>query len=143
MSLFLFCSKHDKKGEKAEQITERDDLDIDTVGEDRFFTSDNDYEDPVDNLMSCKKRKRKYSEVIDNKDDDLPYKYRHLRDGLRSVKPEVYTVMQILQTKYHLSHAQSEGAIITVGNKLFGREEYGEWKAYNVNCVSINQDFYI
>ena len=56
--------------------------------------------------------------------------------GLRIVKPEVYTVIQILQTKYHLSHAQAEGAILPVGNKLFERKEYGEWKPFKMNRVS-------
>ena len=56
--------------------------------------------------------------------------------GLRSVKPKVYTAMQILQVMSHLSRAKDEGAIVTVGNKLFGREEHGEWKPFKVNRVS-------
>lgn len=56
--------------------------------------------------------------------------------SVRSFKPEVYTVKQILQTKHHLSHPQAESSIVTVGNKLFGREEYGEWKKFKLKRVS-------
>ena len=58
--------------------------------------------------------------IDSDQNDDLPYKYRHIRHGLCSVRPEVYEVIKILQSKYHLSPNQAEGAIITVSNKLFG-----------------------
>ena len=56
--------------------------------------------------------------------------------SVRSFKPKVYTVKQILQTKHHLSHPQAESSIVTVGNKLFGREEYNEWEPFNMNKVN-------
>lgn len=101
-----------------------EDLDIDAIDEEVSSKKDTDCEGPFDDLISSEKLK--YKEAIDHKQDDLQYWYRHLRKGLRSVKLEVYTVIQILQIKYHLSYAQAEGAIATVGNELFGREVIGE-----------------
>ena len=82
------------------------------------------------------KKKRRFVENLDNAEDDLPYKYRHIREGPRSVKDEVYQVITILQSKFHLSNRQAEGAIITVANKLFGREKFGEWKPFKLDAVS-------
>ena len=48
----------------------------------------------------------------------------------------MYTVKQILQTKHQLSHPQAESSIVTVGNKLFGTEEYSEWELFNMNKVN-------
>ena len=36
-----------------------------------------------------------------------------------------------------MSQSQIQGAIVTVANELFGRKEYGEWKAY---CSTEPQD---
>ena len=80
-------------------------------------------------------KKRKFQHPIDDKEDYLPFKYRHVRSGLRSVRPEIYEVIHTLQSEYHLSHRQAEAAIITVANKLFGREHFGESKMYKPNSV--------
>ena len=40
--------------------------------------------------------------------------YKHIRNGLRSARPEIYGVMSKLQSELHMSHRQAEGAIITV-----------------------------
>ena len=54
------------------------------------------------------------------------------------MKPEVYEVIQLLESQYHLSHRQAEAAIITVANKLFGRESFGEWKLYEPDAICDN-----
>ena len=53
------------------------------------------------------------------------------RSGPRSVRPEVYEAIQVLESQYHLSHTQASAAITVVANKLFGREKYGAWKLYH------------
>lgn len=107
---------------------------------------DNDLDDENDDLndidpdfideVATECLKRKYEDVIDDKDDDLPHRYRHVRSGLCSVRSEIYEVIKILQSKYHLSHYQAEGAIIVVANNLFGREKYGPWKHHQPKAVS-------
>ena len=59
-------------------------------------------------------------------DDEMPYKYWHVRYGLRSVRPEIYSVMNKLSAEFHMSKSQIEGSIIMIANSLFGRE----WKPY-------------
>lgn len=88
-------------------------------------SSDKDYE------FEAKKRKYDFNFVNNKSSDDLPFKYRHIRDGLRSVKPEIYFVISKLSSDFHMSQNQIEGSIITIANELFGRKEFGEWKLYD------------
>ncbi len=62
--------------------------------------------------------------------DELPVKYRHIREGMRSVKPEYYSTIHTLKSEYHLSERQAQGAICTVANNLFGRRKFGKWKQF-------------
>ena len=99
-------------------------LQLDDVFEDP--SSDEDYHG-----SQPKKTKYDFSEVIDDKDDNLPFAYRHIRNGERSVKKEIYIVMSTLSSVYHMSRNQIEGSIITIANELFGRKQFGEWKIYD------------
>ena len=87
---------------------------------------------------SKKKQRYVYADELDHPDDDLPFKYRHIRSGLRKVKPEFWTVKSILQSEYHMSDEQSDGAITVVANHLFGRKEFGEWKKHAANEETTN-----
>ena len=69
---------------------------------------------------NCMKKELNTREVVDNSEDDVPYRYRHIHHSIRGVRPEIYTTLTKLQSKYHMSKCQAEGAIITVVNKLFG-----------------------
>lgn len=106
------------------------------------FHADEDMEVPVssDSEYECEKKKSKYefNNVIDSTDDELPFKYRHIRDGPRSVRPEIYFVISKLSSVYHMSEAQIEGSIVTIANELFGRKDFGEWKPYNKENISDN-----
>ena len=53
------------------------------------------------------------------------------------MQSEIYTIAE-LQCKYHLLHNQPEGAIITVANQLFGRNEFGPWQVYSWELESNN-----
>ena len=65
----------------------------------------------------------------------MPPKYRHLRVG-EKVRPEFYTTLDCLQSKLHMSEAQSIGAIIEVGKGLFDRN----WKYHkeDSDIIDIN-----
>ena len=88
-------------------------------------------EDPSFDIVEnspAKKTRYQYDEsasVIDN--DDMPNQYRNVRTGPRSIRPEVYTLMAKLKSKYHMSQVQAEAAIVETGNSLFGRR----WKTFN------------
>lgn len=71
-----------------------------------------------------------YNAVIQSKNDDMPLKYRHVRDGERKVKNEYKLLVHKLKAEYHLSERQCQGAITNVANILFGRKDHGEWKLY-------------
>lgn len=64
------------------------------------------------------------SSLIDDENDDMPYRFRHIRNGPRSVRPEYYVLMHTLKPELHMSEAQAQGAIIGVSNILFGRKDF-------------------
>ena len=97
---------------------------------------DNDKDEDQDfTAMKEPDQKKRYVFVneVGDLEDDSPYKYRHIQTGPRSIRPEYYTVNSILQSEYHMSDHQSDGAIIVVANHLFGQTKYGEWKKYMEN----------
>ena len=52
-----------------------------------------------------------YSSMMIDTNDDMPEHYRHIRYGLRSVRPEYYITMHKLKSEFHLSENQARGAI--------------------------------
>ena len=57
---------------------------------------------------SAEKKNYKYRKEPDPIDDELPFKYRHIRQLFRGVRPEVYKVIAKMKSKYHMSQAQAE-----------------------------------
>ena len=112
-SLKQSTSKHEEEGEEDSGET---DCEVDA-----------DY-----SMESAPKEKYDFKEVIDHKDDPLPYEFRHIRDGLRSVKPKYYRLIHKFKSRYHMSEKQAQAAVIETINDLTDREKYGgEWKIYD------------
>ena len=105
------------------------------IGDDLMYVDNDKDEDQDFTAMKEPDQKKRYVFVneVDDPEDDLPYKYRHIRTGQQSIRPEYYTVKSILQSEYHISDHQSDGAIIVVANHLFGQKKYVEWKKYMAN----------
>ena len=79
-----------------------------------------------DYVLEIKKGKYMFSKYIGGNSDSIPEELGYVRCGERSVRPELYSVMHKLSSKYDMSKSQTEGSIITIANTLFGRE----WKPY-------------
>ena len=97
-----------------------------------LLDEDEKSDNPDNNEFSFPENSGKYffnSSMIDT-NDDMPEHYRHIRYGLRSVRPEYYITMHKLKSEFHLSENQAQGAICTVENNLFNPKEFGEWKRY-------------
>ena len=58
----------------------------------------------------------------------MPLGYQHIRCGKRQVKPEHYSLMYVLKSKYQISENMAQVAIIKVANYLFGPKQHGKWK---------------
>ena len=54
---------------------------------------------------------------------DMPFRFCHNQNGIQSVMPEYYKLTDKMKTELHLSEVQAQGAIISVANILFGRQE--------------------
>ena len=52
-----------------------------------------------DNEEAGVKKKYDYQPEINTNDNELPFKYRHLRSSLRDVRPEVYRVIAKMKNK--------------------------------------------
>ena len=105
------------------------------IGDDLMYVDNDKDEDQDFTAMKEPDQKKRYVFVneVGDLEDDSPYKYRHIQTGPRSIRPEYYTVDSILQSEYHMSDHQSDGAIIVVANHLFGRKKYGKLKKYIAN----------
>ena len=57
----------------------------------------------------------------------MPARYRNIRNGLRSLRTEIYTLIVKLKRKYYMLQHQPEAAIAETGNARFGRD----WKYFN------------
>ena len=81
---------------------------------------DNDDGSPI-----AKKKKYSFVDSLDHPDDDLPFQYRHIRSGPSKVKPEYYVAKSILQSEYHMSDKQSDGAIMVVATPVWETKVWG------------------
>ena len=78
----------------------------------------------------------RYSNVSQDEGDSLPAQYRHIRTGVRKVRPEYYETLDKLKSSYHMSQFQAEGAVVEVGNNMFGRK----WKFHKKSSGEIDLD---
>ena len=87
-------------------------------------------------MLSRQLQARVYVGIVDDINDDMPYKYRHIRKGKNSVHASYYQVAEILEAQFHMSSRQAEGAVVTVANLLFGCQDFGPWKIYDKKVSS-------
>ena len=112
--------KNRSRNESYEQPNPHEEYGICDVTTDEDYIASED-DDPMSNDTSYR-----YTTTTANNLDDLPLKFRHIRNGPRSVKPEIYKLMNKLSSEFHMSRAQVEAAIVNTANILFGRK----WKAF-------------
>ena len=66
------------------------------------------------------------NKCIGSNSDKTPDKFWYVRYNDKSVRPELYSVMHKLSSKFQMSNNETEGSIITIANTLFGRK----WRPY-------------
>ena len=91
---------------------------------------------PLDD-QNQKKQMYQFNDTLDFTTDEMPHKFRHIRQGPRSVKPEINKVANILSATYHMSQSQVQGAIVTVANEQFGRKSLANGKFIVLLLLSI------
>ena len=84
---------------------------VDTDTENTVSDSDPDFQEP------SKQEKYQFNgSILDDKSDDMPFRFHHIHSGLWSVRQEYYKLTHKLKSELHLSEAQAQGAIISVAN---------------------------
>ena len=112
--------------QKYKFIRNQPEIDDSETGNDQ----DTDFNPSDDSDLNAKKSKFEYN--FDNVNDEMPVRFRHVRESERSVRPEIYVLMNKLSSELHMSKNQIEGSILHVANLLFGRN----WKSHTENDVS-------
>ena len=97
---------------------------INTDTEKTASDSDPDFQEP------SKQEKYQFNSSMLDDQSDMPFRFCHNQNGIQSVMPEYYKLTDKIKTELYLSEVQAQGAIISVTNILFGRQEFGEWKIY-------------
>lgn len=85
--------------------------------------------DEIDTSADFMPETKKVKYELNSHCEDIPECYRQVRYGPRSVRPEIYNVMQKLSAEFHMSRSQIEGSIVTIANLLFGLN----WKCFQDN----------
>jgi hypothetical protein len=80
-----------------------------------------------DECRAPKKLRLSSTATITQSGDELPLQFQHIRESIRKVRPEFYETVDKLKSCYHMSEAQAEAAVITVGNRMFDRN----WKEHD------------
>ena len=70
--------------------------------------SDADKQDILYN-PSTETADEKFEVLVGDPEDDLPFKYRHVRYGLHGVRPEYYLAMNRMKSELHMSEEQAQG----------------------------------
>ena len=89
-----------------------------------------------DGVISRPITMRHISDVKEAPSDKPPEEFRHIRQYIKQVKPEFYTTLDKVISTNHCSKLQEVSAVITVTNKMFGRQ----WKHLNEDSTSIDVD---
>ena len=87
---------------------------------DIFSIQDDDDYDQPQTSNEVQSRKRPFVDVS-SESDLMPAEYKHIRLSERKVRPEVYETLDKLKSTWHMSESQAAGAIVEVGNGMFGR----------------------
>jgi len=83
-----------------------------------------------------KRRKLNFGPSTSDEHDEMPAQYRHIRLGERKVRPQIYEAMDQLKSVNHMSETQAAAAVVTIGNKVFGRK----WKLHHESESEIDRD---
>ncbi|KAK6171675.1 hypothetical protein SNE40_018117 [Patella caerulea] len=117
--------------EIAVELSELSEEELSDVGpESDFKPNTSDSDDPAITAFG-KKRRKLMPKKISYIGDDINTKYRHIRESVRKVRPEVFEAVDNLKSQHHMSESQAHAAVVVVGNKVFARK----WKLHNESNV--------
>ena len=118
---------------KAETVEYEMNLSLQSSSTDIFHESkENDKSEGKYFPQSGIYEKYQLNSTTDNDDgDDMPYEYRYVWNGPRSVQEEYYIPIHSIKSELHVSEHRVKGSICISAKIVFGRNEYGTWKKYD------------
>ena len=73
-------------------------------------------------LTQFRKRKRVVIACSHDNKDPMPENFKHIRNSINVVRPEFYSTVDLLISKYHCSKMQAVAGIIETGKLMFNRK---------------------
>ena len=70
-------------------------------------------------LIQFRKRKRTVIACSHDNEDPMPENFKHIRNSINVVRPEFYSTVDLLISKYYCSKMQAVAGIIETGKLMF------------------------
>ena len=126
---------------KRMEKVELTDCMVDEVFQTLCQANDEDYlpdeeEEEKDDTSLPTKRRRMLKSASEIENAEIAEKYRHLRLSILKVKPEYYSTIVTLKTKFHCSDTQAVAGVVLTGKNLFDLP----WKFFDSDKECIDLD---
>ena len=80
--------------------------------------------------------KRRKLSAIEHYPDSMPECFKHIRKSINVVRPEFYSTVDLLISKYHCSKVQAVAGVIEIGKLMFDRN----WKYHTEDTACLDLD---
>ena len=119
-----------KKEKVLEMIKEKETNMLSSLESDKnmVILTENEFESDLfaDNqplsLTQFRKRKRVVITCSHDNEDPMPENFKHIRNRINVVRPEFYSTVDLLISKYHCSKMQAVAGIIETGKLMLNRK---------------------
>ena len=90
-----------------------------------------------DQTISRLKRKLVAIEFTPDSDDSMPESFKQTESCINVVRPEFYSTVDLLISRYHCSKVRAVAGIIKTEKSMFGRE-YWKYHTENTTCLDLD-----
>ena len=88
-------------------------------------------------LTQFRKRKRVVIACSHDNEDPMPENFKHIRNSINVVRPEFYSTVDLLISKYHCSKMQAVAGVIETGKLMFNRK-YWKYHTEDITCLDLD-----
>ena len=112
------------------------DKNMEILTEDEFNSDLFEDNQPL-SLTQFRKRKRVVIACSHDNKDPMPENFKHIRNSINVVRPEFYSTVDLLISKYHCSKVQAVAGIIETGKLMFNRK-YWKYQTEDTTCLDLD-----
>ena len=112
------------------------DKNIEILTEDEFDSDLFEYNQPF-SPTQFRKRKRVVIACSHDNKDPMPENFKHIRNSINVVRPEFYSTVYLLISKYQCSIMQALAGVIETGKLMFNRK-YWKYHTEDTTCLDLD-----